>query len=384
MTASSARQRRAEFSEMSARSSPVRLLENSLGVYSPTGEEGELASYLADEMKLFGYSRVRVDRAGNVLGESGSGEIRLLLCGHMDTVPGKLVVRKTRDALFGRGAADAKSPLCALLVAGAEAAVPGVSVTFAAVTEEEGDGAGIEQLMKSGRKFDYAVFGEPAGADRMTIGYRGRVGLKVKIQTAGGHAGSPWAHSSAFDEFSAMMTRLKRYELSNSVEGDHFRSLSLTPTVVTAGSYQNVVPALCEATLDLRLPPSVHSSVAVREVRALAEMAGEGVKVKLTAGPPTEAYEADAGSTLVRAFQRAIIVGLNSKPKLVRKTGTGDMNTFAHKGGAQCITYGPGLSATSHTDGETVQIKDYLNSIGVVKEAIAQLAKLDSAGPARP
>ncbi|MDG6985636.1 MAG: M20/M25/M40 family metallo-hydrolase [Nitrososphaerota archaeon] len=364
-----------------ASSDPVRLLVDSLRIYSPTTEEDELASFLADRMKLLGYSNVHLDRAGNVIGEAGRGRTNLLLCGHMDTIPGMLPVRKTKDAVFGRGAADAKSPLCALLVAGAEAADSGVRVTFAGATEEEGDGAGIEELIRSGPKFDYAVFGEPSGADRLTIGYRGRVALQLSVRTAGGHAGSPWAHKSAFDEFASIVAKLKQYETSKAVEGDHFRSLSISPTLVKAGSYQNVVPSLCEGTLDLRLPPSILSSTAIREMRAIAEKTGEGVEAKLTAGLPTEAYEADAGSTLVRAFQRAIITSLKAKPKLVRKTGTGDMNTFARKRGAECLTYGPGPSATSHTDGETVQIRDYLDSIKVAGEAIRQLADL---GPRRP
>jgi LysW-gamma-L-lysine carboxypeptidase len=363
---------------------PVRLLVKALGIYSPTGTESELASYLTDQMKLLGYKRVRRDKAGNVLGEVGRGETRLLLCGHMDTVPGRLPVRKTREALYGRGAADAKSPLCALLVAGAQSADAGVRITFAGVTEEEGDGAGIEQLIRDSPNFDYAVFGEPSGADRLTIGYRGRVSLRLSVQTAGGHAGSPWAHRSAFDEFISTMARLKDYERSKAVEGDHFRSVSISPTIVRAGSYQNVIPAICEATLDLRVPTSIPSAVAVKDIRSIAEAAADGVKVSVTAGPPTEAYEADPGSTLVRAFQRAIIITLKTKPRLVRKTGTGDMNTFARKARAECLTYGPGPSTTSHTDGEMVLIKDYLGSIEVVKAAVVQLAALAPANRLHP
>lgn len=359
---------------------PVRLLVESVKIYSPTTKEAGLASFLADEMKLLGYSKVRLDSAGNAIGDIGSGRIRLLLCGHMDTVPGRLPVRETKEAVYGRGAADAKSPLCALLMAGARAADSGVRITFAGVTEEEGDGAGIEQLIRSGPEFDYAVFGEPSGADRLTIGYRGRVSLQLTVRTAGGHAGSPWANRSAFDGFTSVMRRLKQYESSRAVEGDHFRSPSITPTLVRAGTYQNVIPGKCEATLDLRLPPSMPSSTAIREIRAIAEKAQVGVKVTVGAGPPTEAYEASPGSTLVRAFQRAIIISLKASPKLVRKTGTGDMNTFARKMGAECLTYGPGPSATSHTDGEIVMIRDYLNSIEVVEEAIAQLSAL---GPRR-
>ena len=46
----------------------------------------------------------------------------------------------------------------------------------------------------------------------------------------------------------------------------------------------------------------------------------------------------------MRAFQRAILLKLKTKPSLVRETGTGDMNIFAHRKSAACVTYGPGLS----------------------------------------
>lgn len=357
---------------------PVRLLVDSLKIYSPTAEESELAEFLAEKMQRLGYSKVRIDRAGNALGEVGSGKTTLLLCGHMDTVPGKIPVRKTVEAVYGRGAADAKSPLCALLLAGAASAHSGIRVTFAGVTQEEGEGAGIEQLMRSGTKFDYAIFGEPSGADRLTVGYRGRVSLHVRVKTEGGHAGSPWAHRSAFDEFTSMLSRLKRYERSAEVRGDHFRSLSISPTLVRAGSFHNVIPSLCEATLDLRLPPSIHSSKALAEIRAVADRSDEGVQIKVTPGEPTEAYEANTSSKLVRSLQRAILMRLKTKPTLVRKTGTGDMNTFAHRNRTECVTYGPGLSRTSHTDGEVVRIEDYLNSIEVLKEAVLQLKALGS------
>lgn len=356
----------------------VQLLLDSLRIYSPTMKESPFAAFLAEKMGRMGYSKVRLDKAGNAIGEIGKGKVKLLLCGHMDTVPGDLPVKRTRDSIFGRGAADAKSPLCALLAAGALAADSGVAITFAGVTEEEGEGAGIEALMKTGPKFDYAVFGEPGGAGRITVAYRGRVALHVRVETEGGHAGSPWAYRSAFDEFTSVLARLKEYERSKEVPGDRFRSLSIVPTVVRAGAFQNVIPNVCEATLDLRFPPSVKSSEAVAEIRAAAERSGEGYSVEVSPGEPTEAYEVDGRSRLLRAFQRAIILRLKTRPGLVRKTSTGDMNSFARRRQTECVTYGPGVSATSHTDGEVVQVADYLNSIEVLKEAFKQLTTLGS------
>jgi [amino group carrier protein]-lysine/ornithine hydrolase len=354
----------------------VDVLLDALRIYSPTTQEAELAAFLTERMDMLGYSKAHIDRAGNAIGEIGTGRTRLLLCGHMDTVPGKLPVIRKEGRVYGRGAADAKSPLCALLLAGAAMADSGIRTTFAGVTQEEGEGAGIEEVIRSGETYDYAIFGEPSGANRITVGYRGRVSLYVTVKTAGGHAGSPWAQRSAFDEFASLLSRVKAYERSKEVAGDHFRSVSVSPTLVKAGVYHNVIPNQCEATLDLRLPPGMPSSKAVAEIQHAAEQTDEGVQIDVRPGEPTEAYQADTGSRLVRAFQRAIILRLKTRPGLVRKTGTGDMNTFAHKKQAECVTYGPGSSSTSHTDGEMVEVRDYLNSIEVLKEAIRQLVAL--------
>ena len=245
----------------------VRFLLDALKIYSPTTQESGLASFLAREMGRLGYSRVRLDRAGNAIGEIGSGRTSLFLCGHMDTVPGNLPVAMKQGRIYGRGASDAKSPLCALMLAGAAMADAGIRITFAGATQEEGEGAGIEELIRSRGSYDYAVFGEPSGANRITVGYRGRVSLFVRVKTAGGHAGSPWAQRSAYDEFNKMLSRLAAYERSKEVKGDHFRSLSVSPTLVKAGTYHNVVPSLCEATLDLRLPPSIASATALGDIQ---------------------------------------------------------------------------------------------------------------------
>jgi LysW-gamma-L-lysine carboxypeptidase len=360
---------------------PVELLSGALRIYSPTGSEGKLAAYLCSRMKELGYERVRLDEAGNALGEAGDGRRRLLLCGHIDTVPGELPFRESGGYLYGRGAADAKSPLCALLTAGARAAESGLRVTFAGAVCEEGDGLGIQTLIKSGRRYDFAVFGEPSGADRLTVGYRGRVGMNLSLSTAGGHAASPWAHVSALDELYSVMDALRKLE-GESRDGNHFRSISVSPTLVRAGTYHNVIPPNCDSTFDIRIPPGTSSARAIKTVQAIVKRSVKGsTGIKIEFGEATEPYEVDPNSILCRAFQRAVITRLRRKPVLVRKTGTGDMNTLAAAMRVQCVTYGPGESERSHTDSEAVSVRDYLDSIEVLTEAIKQISALsDRAG----
>lgn len=356
---------------------PVDLLVDSLKIYSPSHDEARYASFLFDAMHKLGYSNVRTDTAGNVLGEVGSGNESILLCGHMDTIPGELPVKRTVGMVSGRGAADAKGPLCALLLAGARCADAGLRVTFAGVTREETDSLGIQTIAKEEPEFDYAVFGEPSGADRLTVGYRGRVAMRVRLTGGGGHAGAPWANVSAFDKLLGLLDELREFEAAHSVEGNHFNSVSISPTIVNAGAHSNVIPSSCEATFDVRLPPALTSTEVRASLRRIVTRSvGDEVMVKIAFDEATEAYVAPRGSVLVRAFQRAILIRLNSRPVLTKKTGTGDMNLFASNTPAICVTYGPGASVVSHTEHEFVTIRDYLKSIEVAAEAINQLGQI--------
>ena len=88
----------------------VDLLTEMLRLYSPSGKEANIAEYLAGELKKNNFE-VITDKIGNVIGTRGSGSPTLLLCGHMDTIPGEIEVKLEGDNLYGRGAVDAKALL---------------------------------------------------------------------------------------------------------------------------------------------------------------------------------------------------------------------------------------------------------------------------------
>src|SRR5208282_2355386 len=95
----------------------VDLLLEALKTYSVSSKEEKLSKLLRGRMRERGFKNVRTDKAGNAIGEVGSGHPHVLLCGHMDTVPGFLKVRVEGERVYGRGAADAKSPMCAMISA---------------------------------------------------------------------------------------------------------------------------------------------------------------------------------------------------------------------------------------------------------------------------
>lgn len=365
---------------MKSKDPAVALLLETLGTYSVSTKEQKLSRLLRERMEQRGFKSVRTDKAGNAIGEVGSGRPHVLLCGHMDTVPGFIKPRVEGDKVFGRGAADAKSPMCAMISSVSGGAVPdGMRVTMACVTREEGDSLGIETLIDSGGDYDYAVFGEPAGAARLTVGYRGRTAARITVKTHGGHASSSWAHPSAVEESLAVMTLLKGYEKEGTVDGDHFRSVSVSLTLIRGGAYSNVVPKKCDMTFDVRIPPGKNSSRVKEDIAAIVEgyasMRG-GIEAQVEFDGSTEPYDAPLDSVVVRGFQRSILKTLGTRPVLTHKTGTGDMNTLAERMRIPCLTYGPADSNLGHTEMEFVQVPDYLGSIRVISGALVEIKAL--------
>lgn len=82
----------------------IKMLEKALRLYTPSLAEKPMAEFLADKCDDLGFENIKIDEVGNLIATIGSGSPRVLLCGHMDTVPGKVKVRKEGDFLYGRGA----------------------------------------------------------------------------------------------------------------------------------------------------------------------------------------------------------------------------------------------------------------------------------------
>ncbi len=131
-------------------------------IYSPSGSEGELCSYLVERMKSLGWIAY-VDEAGNAVGETGGSagarEATLLLLGHMDTVPGFIPVRIADGRLFGRGSVDAKGALATFISAAARARRLRRRVVIVGTVEEETDFSRGAVFVRDRYRPDFCVIG---------------------------------------------------------------------------------------------------------------------------------------------------------------------------------------------------------------------------------
>ncbi len=359
----------------------VHLLINLLRIYSPSGKEEAISSLIMKEMKKLGF-RVRKDDIGNVIGEIGKGEPTILLCGHMDTIAGYLPVRVENNKLYGIGAVDAKGPLAAMIVAVAtlarNSALPAKILLIGAV-EEEATSKGIKHLITQGLTADYAIFGEPSGAENITIGYKGGLNLKITCKTETGHSSSPWFYENALEKAFDLWCQIKTTYPPVKQQESPFKAVTACLVKMTGGKGVSKVPSECEMRVDIRVPPQLTANHVFKVFSSTIKKwqdANPNVKLKVKILDQNEAFEVATNSLLVRSMSYAIRKVIKKQATLLRKTGTGDMNILGSAVDIPILTYGPGDSHLDHTKDEHIDISEFLASIEVYKEAILKLSEL--------
>jgi LysW-gamma-L-lysine carboxypeptidase len=358
----------------------VELLKKSLEQYTPSRSEASLANMIKDKcVNDLGFELVNIDNVGNVIATKGNGEPRILLCGHMDTVPGQIPVRIEDGFVYGRGASDAKGPLIAMLLAASEFPKQKGTIIFAGVVDEEGNATGVKQLVKSGLSADYAIFGEPSGIDNITIAYKGRLEIRLTCDVrTSAHASAPWLAKNSIEEiydfWNAVKCEIDRVQIKN----NRTDSISCSLTEISGGSSHNVTPQKCKITIDIRIPTFTRCEevLSILDKVIFNVASTKGVRATYRIEDKTEPFEADYASPLVRALSLSILDVRRKRPILLRKTGTGDMNILGNAFNIPVITFGPGDPHSSHTSNERLSIKEYVSSIDVFNRALFHMSRL--------
>lgn len=327
-------------------------LEDLVRIPSPSGREAKALDRFADEADRLGFEVTRRE-VGSVLARRGSGEVDLLLAGHIDTVPGQIPVRVEDGVLHGRGTVDAKGALAAFLHAAARAP-DGLTVTVAALVGEETDSRGARDLLDAGLDADHVIVGEPSGADGIAVGYRGRRDLRLTVERPGRHPGHP--DPGAADDLVSLLGDLR------ATAGTGFDDLGVRVRDLSSDEDGNRSRA--GASVDLRFA----DEALLADVETRLAEADVAVEV-LHREPPVLV---DRSEPVVRALL-AGIREQGARPRLVRKTGTCDMNLLQEVTGSICA-YGPGDSSRDHTPDERIRLAEVETAVTVLEEALGSLS----------
>ena len=336
----------------------LETLERLVRRYSPSGREEAAVREFVRVAQELGYS-ARVDAAGNGVASRGNGRPVVLFLGHIDTVEGRLPVRRARGRLYGRGSVDAKGPLVAALWAGRSLTGPGEYRVVAAVGEET-DSRGAHALLRRSRP-DAIVAGEPSGWDGVTVGYKGELQLVASFRGRRTHFSSPvpTAMDVALEWVGAVRSHVR------ACAGDSpFRSLTMK--VVGLESVRDGDAETARATLDFRLPPG-------RTARGLLhELPADPHRPSLTVRIRVDPVEVDRTNPVVRSLVEGIRTA-GGRPTLWRKGGTSDLNLAVRTWGVPGAAYGPGDPHLDHTARESVSAAELARSVRVLRTALERL-----------
>jgi acetylornithine deacetylase/succinyl-diaminopimelate desuccinylase-like protein len=366
-----------------------------------------LARHLA-ELRIPYATHAKVAGRDSLLATVGRGEPgyrHLLVLLHTDTVPSgspsdwrfKPFEPFEKDGnLYGRGVLDDKGPLAASFAAlnllkRHEASMPG-AFTFGAVADEEvGIGVGLPYLIEKGLiHCTDAVIPDIAGnMKEINVAEKGRVALRLRARGRQAHAMDPSKGINAIQALARVLLAIDGLRLehaSHPVLGGP----TINVAMVRGGVAPNVVPADCEATLDIRYVPGQTSAGIRAEIQALADrvLAGDG------GAPGSGPAPGGAARATVRVevLQDSLPCQVSPEAPIVRRLrrhapdarviGSGG-GTFAKDlvlMGVDAVGWAPGDEATYHQPNEEIAIDQLVVFAGRLAALAFEIASERRAG----
>jgi succinyl-diaminopimelate desuccinylase len=315
---------------------------------SVSGEEGPLADAIETALRALPHLDVHRDGHAIVARTTLGRPERVILAGHLDTVPlaGNVPSRGEGSRLYGCGTSDMKSGVAVQLRLAASLTCPARDVTYVFYDCEE---VGVERngLLRLSRTSpdllagDFAVLMEPSSGE-IEAGCQGT--LRAEITAAGrrAHTARSWMGRNAIHEAGEILGVLRGYAAREpDVEGLRYHE-GLNAVAIRGGVAGNVVPDECVVTVNYRFAPDLDAAQAEDFVRSL--FPAWPVRVLDVA----EGARPGLGHPAAAAF----VAATGAAPRA--KLGWTDVARFAALG-IPAVNYGPGISEIAHTPDEYVE-----------------------------
>jgi putative selenium metabolism hydrolase len=366
-------------------------------IKSYSGQEGELARFIASGMETLGFDQVKIDRYGNVVGRLGDGERIILFDSHMDTVSVTDEAEwqlppfsgEIQDGcLWGRGSVDMKASLAASIYAAAIAKSQGllagktVYVT-ATVDEEFCDGEGLKHALEESQiRPDFAVICEPS-ANTIATGHKGKVQVILRTQGVSAHSSAPEKGVNAIYEMAEIIQRVEQTNLDLMEKGGK-RSTLVMSQISSTGVSLNAVPSACEAYLDRRMVVGETEQTIREEMDRM--IAGKNATWELdqlqrrtwtgeqiTYQPFHLAWEIGLEHELARAFMAAYAETFGRQPDRFDYWDFSTNAVATVRLGIPTIGFGPGDYKQAHMRDERCEVSQILEACAVYTRVIGRL-----------
>ena len=329
---------------------PRELTAALVDVASVSGTEGHLADLVEQALRALPHLEVVRDGDAVVARTHLGRDRRVLLAGHLDTVPlaDNVPSRRDGDRLSGCGTSDMKSGDAVLLHLAATVPAPTSDLTVVLYDNEEVEAArnGLKRLAEHRRDLleaDLAVLMEPTSG-QVEAGCQGTLRVTVTVPGRRAHSARSWLGENAVHAAAPLLARLAAYEArSVEIDGCTYRE-GLNAVRVEGGVAGNVIPDACTVTVNFRFAPDRTEEQALAHVQeALAPYA-----CVLTDSSP------GALPGLAAPAAQHFLAAVGGEP--VAKYGWTDVARFAALG-IPAVNYGPGDPGLAHTREEWVDLR---------------------------
>jgi succinyl-diaminopimelate desuccinylase len=327
----------------------AQLTEDLVNIESVSGNEQEVAD--AIEAALRGLDHLEVQRFGQtVVARTRQGrDERVVIAGHIDTVPlnANLPARRDAENLHGLGTCDMKGGVAIALKLAATMPVTNRDITylFYECEEVEAERNGLQLLAESNPDLlqaDFAILMEPSDAV-VEAGCQGT--LRVDVRTTGvrAHSARSWTGVNAIHAAGEVLARLNAYEARKPViDGLEYHE-GLNAVYISGGVAGNVLPDECMVSVNHRFAPDRSVEEAYTHMREVFD----GFEIELSDSAPA----AMPGLSVPAAAAFLEAVGGTANPKF----GWTDVARFSGLG-VPAVNFGPGDPHLAHKQDEFVPL----------------------------
>jgi succinyl-diaminopimelate desuccinylase len=344
---------------------PVDLTAALVDVPSVSGDEATLADALERALREQAPHLELVRSGDAVLARTNLGrERRVLLAGHIDTVPiaDNLPSRRDGALLYGCGTSDMKAGDAVIAHLAATLTEPrhDLTLVFYDCEEVEADRNGLGRIEREHRDWlaaDLAILGEPTNGT-VEAGCQGTLRVEITVRGRRAHSARSWLGRNAVHGAAAVLDRLAGYTARDvDIDGCVYRE-GLQAVRIAGGVAGNVVPDECVVTVNFRFAPDRDAAAAQQHVREVFD----GFEMVVTDLSP------GALPGLAAPAAQEFLAATGAVP--AAKYGWTDVSRFAALG-IPALNYGPGDPNLAHTREEHVDTAQITEATAVLRRFLS-------------
>lgn len=354
----------------------------------PEGEgEERIAGVAAELLEAWGLrAEVRAVAPGrcNVVAYLEGKGPTLMLNGHLDTVGVEgmsvppFAAEIVASRLVGRGAADMKGGVAALLAATARLASGGrrPNLVVALTADEEHESLGMQAIVRDGTEADLAVVCEPTALAVMPA-HKGFVWVKASFRGRAAHGSRPDLGVDAIRHAGLFLAGLDAYAAELAARTPHplLGRASIHAGKIAGGSAPSIYPDHCEVQLECRTMPGTSSEDVLAGLGRVADALGcrePALDVSLEVMLERPGTAVDVDSPLVRGLLEA--GEAHGVPRAVEGMSAWVDAAFLNEAGVPAVCYGPGSTEQAHAADEWVDTAQVVTCAAVLETFARGLA----------